>query len=317
MLRAGFIGAGGRSQSAHYPAVARLPDVDMIAVCELDETRLAQVTERYDIPHVYTDHRAMLAEVELDMVYCVMHEKWLFQPAMDCLRAGKHIFIEKPPGKNSDETRQLLDAAVDRNVYAMVGYQRRYTTVVREAMRRIRARGPVSHAVTTFNKKMLLERPEYTTTLWNDVTHVVDLLRYMVGSEPVEVTRYRDKFDSVDWNHYTALVRFASGATGVVFGNRASGGRVLSAELHGVGVGCYMKLPEEIDIREDDQQTVLQGWEINGDDPEDVPRYEGALAMHEHFVESIRNQTIPVSDLRDVIHTIRLVDWIETGQCPD
>ena len=317
MLRAGFIGAGGRSQSAHYPAVARLPDVEMTAVCELDETRLAQVTENYDFPHVYTDHRAMLAEVELDVVYCVMHEKWLLQPAMDCLHAGKHIFIEKPPGKNSDETRRLLDAAVERDVYAMVGYQRRYTTVVREAMRRVRAKGPVSHAVTTFNKKMLMDKPPYSTTLWDDVTHVVDLLRYMVGSEPVEVTRYRDKFDSVSWNHYTALVRFASGATGVVFGNRASGGRVISAELHGVGVGCYMKLPEEIDIREDDQQTVLQGWEINDDDPEDTPRYEGALAMHEHFVESVRNQTIPFSDLRDVIHTIRLVDWIETGECPD
>ena len=317
MLRAGFIGAGGRSQSAHYPAVERLPDVDMVAVCELDEARLAQVTERYDFPHVYTNHRAMLSEVELDVVYCVMHEKWLLQPALDCLRAGKHIFMEKPPGKDSGETRQLLDAAVEHDVYAMVGYQRRYTSVVREAMRRVRERGPVSLAVTTFNKKMLLDTPEYTTTLWNDVTHVVDLLRYMVRSEPVEVTRYRDKFDSVDWNHYTALVRFDSGATGVVFGNRASGGRVLSAELHGVGIGCYMKLPEEIDIREDDQQTVLQGWEINGDDPEDTPRYEGALAMHEHFVESVRNRTIPSSDLRDVIHTIRLVDWIETGHCPD
>ena len=317
MLRAGFIGAGGRSQSAHYPAVARLPDVEMTAVCELDETRLAQVTERYDFPHVYTDHRAMLAEVELDVVYCVMHEKWLLQPAMDSLRAGKHIFIEKPPGQNSDETRQLWDAAVAHDVYAMVGFQRRYTTVVREAMRRVHARGPVSHAVTTFNKKLFYDKPAVSTTLWDDVTHVVDLLRYIVGSEPVDVTRYRDKFDSVEWNHYTALVRFASGATGVVFGNRASGGRVLSAELHGVGVGCYMKLPEEIDIREDDQQTVLQGWEINGDDPEDVPRYEGALAMHEHFVESVRNHTTPVSDLRDVIHTIRLVDWIETGHCPD
>ncbi len=317
MLRAGFIGAGGRSQSAHYPAVERLPDVDMVAVCELDEARLAQVTERYDFPHVYTNHRAMLSEVELDVVYCVMHEKWLLQPALDCLRAGKHIFMEKPPGKNSGETRQLLDTAVEHDVYAMVGYQRRYTTVVREAMRRVHGKGPVSLAVTTFNKKMLFDKPGYSTTLWDDVTHVVDLLRYMVRSEPVEVTRYRDKFDSVDWNHYTALVRFDSGATGVVFGNRASGGRVLSAELHGVGIGCYLKLPEGIDIRDDDQQTVLQGWEINGDDPEDTPRYEGALAMHEHFVESVRNRTIPSSDLRDVIQTIRLVDWIETGHCPD
>ena len=47
MLKAGFIGAGGRSQGAHYPSVNRLKDyVEMVAVCELDEARLNQVAEK-------------------------------------------------------------------------------------------------------------------------------------------------------------------------------------------------------------------------------------------------------------------------------
>ena len=37
MLKAGFIGAGGRSQGAHYPNVNRLDNVEMVAACELDE----------------------------------------------------------------------------------------------------------------------------------------------------------------------------------------------------------------------------------------------------------------------------------------
>ncbi len=184
-------------------------------------------------------------------------------------------------------------------------------------MRRVLGRGQVSHAVTTFNKKLLFDKPQFSTTLWDDVTHVVDLLRFMVGSEPVEVTRYRDKFESVDWNHYTALVRFASGATGVVFGNRASGGRVLSAELHGVGIGCYMKLPEEIDIREDDQQTVLQAGRSTAMKRKTRPVTKARSPCTSTSLIPCATQTIPVSDLRDVIHTIRLVDWIETGHCPD
>ncbi len=316
MLRAGFIGAGGRSQGAHYPCVQRLDNVEMVAVCELDETRLNQMVEQYHFPHVFADHEKMLSSVELDVVYCIMHEKWILQPALDCLNAGKHILIEKPPGKNSDETRQLLDAAVENDVYAMVAFQRRYATVVREAMRRVKEKGPVSLATTTFNKQMLFDKPEYTTTLWNDVVHVVDLLRFMVDSEPVEVTRYRDKFDAVDWNHYTAMIRFANQATGVVFGNRASGGRVLRAELHGVGIGCYMNLPQEIDIHEDNEQCLMDAWEINGDDPNDISRYEGVLGMHEHFVDCVRNGKVPDSDLRDVIHSVALVDCIENGTQP-
>jgi predicted dehydrogenase len=183
-------------------------------------------------------------------------------------------------------------------------------------MRRVKEKGPVSLATTTFNKQMLFDKPEYTTTLWNDVVHVVDLLRFMVDSEPVEVTRYRDKFDAVDWNHYTAMIRFANQATGVVFGNRASGGRVLRAELHGVGIGCYMKLPQEIDIHEDNEQCLMDAWEINGDDPNDISRYEGVLAMHEHFVDCVLNGKVPDSDLRDVIHSVALVDCIENGTQP-
>ena len=44
MLKAGFNGAGGRSQGAHYPSVNRLEDdVEMLGACELDEEKLAQV----------------------------------------------------------------------------------------------------------------------------------------------------------------------------------------------------------------------------------------------------------------------------------
>ena len=313
MLKAGFIGAGGRGQSAHYPSVARLgDDVEMVAVCELDEERLAQVQDKYNFAHTFGDHRDMLEKLDLDIVYCVMNEKWLLQPALDCLQAGKHLFIEKPPGADSGETRQLLAASEANDVYVMVGLQRRFAAVTREAVRRVADKGPVSLATTTFNKQQLDgDGKEFTTTLWNDVVHIVDLLRYMAGGEASEVTAYRDCFGGDSRNHYTALVRFDNDSTGVVFGNRASGGRVLRSELHGVGIGCYMKIPEEIEIQEDNQRQVLSGWEVDGVDEKDVPRYEGALTMHEHFVDCVVNGKTPLTDLRDVIHSINLVDRIE------
>ena len=310
MLRAGFIGAGGRAQSAHYPSLERLDNVEMVAVCELDRERLDQVVENYHFEHTFTDHREMLASMDLDVVYCVMNEKWVLQPALDCLNAGVHIFIEKPPGASSDETQQMLETAVANQVYAMVGFQRRYAAVTREAMRRVAEKGPVSLVTTTFNKQMLGVE-EFTTTLWNDVCHVVDLLRYMAGGEPVEVTACQDRFGGAALNHYTALVRFDNQATGVVMGNRASGGRVLRSELHGVGLGCYMKIPQEIEIFEDNQSQTLGGWEVDGVDEDDVRRYEGTLTMHEHFVDCVLNNKVPISDLRDVIHSIHLVDRIE------
>ena len=313
MLKAAFIGAGNRSQKAHYPNIHRLEqDVEMSAVCELDEKRLDQVAKKYEFGQTFTDHKKMLDEVDLDVIYCVMNEKWILQTAIDCMNAGKHIFIEKPPGANLQETEQLLEAAVSNDVYAMVGFQRRYTAITREAMRVVSEKGPVSSVVTTFNKQMLGgDGNEFTSTLWNDVCHIVDLTRYMAGGEPTEVTVYQDKFGSDSYNNYTALVRYENNVTGTIFGNRASGGRVIRSELHGVGIGCYMKIPEEIEIHENNKVRTLGGWEIDGGTKEDVDSYEGALTMHRHFVDCINNNQVPNSDLRDVIHSIRLVDQLE------
>ena len=312
MLKAGFIGAGPRAMSAHYPSVYRLDEVERVAVCELDQSKLEAAAAKYSIPSIFTDHGEMLDSVDLDIVYCVMNEKWLLQPALDCLKAGKHLFIEKPPGADSEETRQLLAAAEANDVYVMVGLQRRFAAVTREAVRRVADKGPVSLATTTFNKQQLGgDGKEFSTTLWNDVVHIVDLLRYMAGGEASEVTAYRDCFGGESRNHYTALIRFDNGSTGDVFGNRASGGRVLRSELHGVGIGCYMKIPEEIEILEDNKRRVLRGWEVDGVDEKDVPRYEGTLTMHEHFVDCVVNGKTPLTDLRDVIHSIDLVDRIE------
>ena len=313
MLKAAFIGAGNRSQKAHYPNVHRLEqDVEMSAVCELDEERLDQVAKKYEFPQTFTDHKKMLDDVDLDVIYCVMNEKWILQTAIDCMNAGKHIFIEKPPGANLQETEQLLEAAVSNDVYAMVGFQRRYTAITREAMRVVSEKGPVSSVVTTFNKQMLGgDGNEFTSTLWNDVCHIVDLTRYMAGGEPTEVTVYQDKFGSDSYNNYTALVRFENNVTGTIFGNRASGGRVIRSELHGVGIGCYMKIPDEIEIHENNKVRTLGGWEIDGGTKEDVDSYEDALTMHRHFVDCINNNQVPNSDLRDVIHSIRLVDQLE------
>ena len=86
-------------------------------------------------------------------------------------------------------------------------------------MRLVAAKGPVSLATTTFNKQLPQRADEFTTTLWNDLVHIVDLLRYMAGGEPVEVTAYQDKFGGEGFDHYTALVRFDNRATGVMFGN--------------------------------------------------------------------------------------------------
>lgn len=311
MLKVGFIGAGRRAQGGHYPCVNRLGGVTIEAVAELDENRMKQVVETYNIPRTFTDYGTMLNQVDLDVVYIIMGETLVTRPAIDCMNAGKHVFVEKPTGANTNESQDLLNAAVRNNVYCMVGYQRRYTAVTQEAMRRVKENGPATLAVGEFHK-LLREGPGATSTLWNDGCHVVDLVRYMVASSVVEVHAYQDSHASTWPNCYNGLIRFANNAVGIVTANRSSGARYLRAELHGLGVAAYMQIPERMEIYEDNSgPEILTGAQICGTDPSDAIRYEGTLEMHSHFAQCIHNGETPCSDIRDVIKTSHLVDQLE------
>lgn len=309
MLKVAFVGAGGRGQSAHYPSVSRLEDVSIEAVAEQDDSRMQTVVEKYSIPRSFEDYRKMLETVDLDIVYCIMNEKWVTPIAIDCMNAGKHIAIEKPPGQNAAETQQMLDAAVANDVYCMVTYQRRYGAVTREAMRLVAERGPATLAIGEFHKPGDPDADDMSS-MWNDICHVTDLVRHMIGSEVVEVSAYQDAQENGAKNVFNGLIRFANNAIAIVSGNRCSGGRVLRSELHGRGVGCYMMhMPKQIEICEDGKdRRIVPGWELTGTNPQDEPAYEGVLAMHQHFVDCVRNGETPCSDIRDVIQSSHLVE---------
>ena len=227
------------------------------------------------------------------------------------MNAGKHIAVEKPPGMNAKETQAMLDAAVKNEVYCLVTYQRRYSAIVKEAMRLVKERGQPTLAIGEFHKRGDPEK-ENMASMWNDVCHMADLVRYMAGSEVVEITTYQDGQENGAKNIFNGLIRFENHAVGIVSGNRCSGGRVLRAEFHGRGVGCYMMhIPKQIEIMEDGAPPrIVPGWELSGNDEQDTASYEGVLAMHQHFVDCVRDGVIPNSDIRDVIHTSNLVEQL-------
>ena len=162
-----------------------------------------------------------------------------------------------------------------------------------------------------FHKNLLGEEPPETGTLWQDICHVVDLVRFMAGSEPVEVTAYQDAHGTTWPNSYNGLIRFANDAVGIVTGNRASGGRELRSELHGVGVGCYMRIPDQIEVLQDNgEPNVIAAAELCDEPPADTLDIDGTAAMHRHFAECVRNGVTPSSDIRDVIKTSHLVDQL-------
>ena len=312
MFKLAFVGAGRRAQSAHYPTVNRVENSTIEAVAELDEIRMGEVVDEYDIPRTFGDYREMIEVVDPDVVYIVMGQEVMTSIAVECMNAGKHVFIEKPAGASPEESNQLLESAKSNDVICAVGYQRRFASVTTEAMKLVKEKGGATLAVGEFHKNLLGTPEPIRSTMWDDICHIVDLVRFMVGSEVKELHGFRDMNGSNWINDYSALIKFESGATGALLANRSSGGRTLRAELHGIGIGCYMQIPEQIEIFQDNSNPViLTGGSINKSDAGRVHNYDGTMEMHNHLISSIQKGQIQINDIRDVVHTSNLVASIE------
>ena len=319
VLNVGFIGAGGRAMAGHYPAVARLHEQGVVrlrAICELNEDRLKKAGDRYGVADRYTDHHKMLAEAGLDAVYVIMQPQFVVPIVLDCVAAGKHVLVEKPPANSIGELETMLAAAERHNRVTAVCFQRRYAPVAQEVRRLILERGPVTMCIGEFHKNMLNAKgPSLgVSTLLDDIIHAADFVRYMCGGDAVETHAFQDRFFA-DWkNCYNGLVRFSSGAVGIISGNRSSGARVLRFEVHGRGIGAEIDMPNSARIwgvegAEPGKPLVITGAQLVGSDEE--LEYEGTLHVHRDFVESIAAGRQPLTSFRDCLGTMRLIEAME------
>jgi predicted dehydrogenase len=111
-IRTAVIGAGGIANAVHLPALAQIHQCRIVAVCDLLEERARQAADRYAVPGVYTSHRQMLDTEHPDAVFVLVRPDETFRVTLDCLRAGCHVMVEKPPGVTRYQAETLARAAV-------------------------------------------------------------------------------------------------------------------------------------------------------------------------------------------------------------
>ncbi len=126
-LRVGIIGTGGIANGKHMPNLAKCPEVEMVAFCDIVEERAVQAAEKYGVEgaQVYTDYKELLKDKSIDVVH-VCTPNWIHaEQSIAALNAGKHVMCEKPMAKTSAEAQAMLDAAKRSGKKLTIGYQNR------------------------------------------------------------------------------------------------------------------------------------------------------------------------------------------------
>lgn len=123
-LRVGIIGLGiGRSHIRGYQSH---PGAEVVAIADLDETRLKVSGDEYKIAGRYRDAQEMLAKEKLDLVSVCTPNKFHKPLALAALDAGCHVLCEKPMAMNTAEAREMLAAAKRTRKRVMINFSYRF-----------------------------------------------------------------------------------------------------------------------------------------------------------------------------------------------
>ncbi len=114
-IRMGFIGTGGMGMSRLRGFLSH-PDVEAVAVCDLDSTRADQAAaqilkDRNSKAEIYRDYRKLLQAKDIDAVCIATPDHWHALPAVQACQAGKDVFVEKPLSYSIGEGRAMVRAA--------------------------------------------------------------------------------------------------------------------------------------------------------------------------------------------------------------
>ena len=139
MLRIAIVGCG-KVADQHLHAIHRIPDCEIVALCDREPLMATQLGERCGVSACFSDAPEMLQSVRPDVVHITTPPQSHYSVAADCLKAGSHVYVEKPFAITAGEAESLIELAEDRGLKATVGHNYQFTLEMLE-MRRLVKKG--------------------------------------------------------------------------------------------------------------------------------------------------------------------------------
>jgi predicted dehydrogenase len=339
-LGAGVIGTGNRGSADLQSAMAQ-SGVKINALCDIKPDRLDKAASMASAhnPATFKDYRDMLAKSNIDAVIiatpCDLH----VEMAIAALKAGKHVYCEKPAGINPQSIQQLVNAARASNRVFQIGQQMRSIGRLRRTIEKVQEGAIGDVIMVKAQRHASADLPhDSSSNDWffdakrsGDVivemsVHNLDVCNWVIGSHPERAAGFggallwkNDPPGRTNMDGYTLSYEYANGVklsyTQVFFHPRGMAGNGQTNFVYGTKGGVDLDTATAYGLERNAQPVVLA---------EKVQ--EDRHAHMAAFIESIRTGKKPPADItiaataaltailgRDSIYRKQVLTWESLG----
>jgi len=285
-IKTAVIGVGHLGQ-AHARVHASLEQAELVAVCDIDESRGSAIAERHATRSV-RDYRELLDQVEAVSVATptVSHH----EIARAFLEAGVHVLVEKPIARTLDEADEMISVAESKNLILQVGHIERFNPAFVALSARVeRPRFFEAHRMAVFTPRSL-----DIDVVMDLMVHELDIIASLVKSEVVKIDAVGVPILTPKIDLANVRLEFADGCVANITASRVSGERL--RKLRVFQPNEYFSL----DYAEQQVGTLkLTPPKTAGELPEIgaggllIEKREPLLVEIESFVAAVQSRTAP------------------------
>jgi predicted dehydrogenase len=295
-IRLAVLGAGSFARDVHLPNLQRHADQFKIeAIVTRHGPAAVATARRVGARTAATDYQEVLADPAVEAVLIATRHHLHAEMVGEALRAGKHVFVEKPLALTEEEL-DALEKLVDELLTSptgcpvvFVGFNRRYSSYAARLRELVAQRSGPLHLSYRMNAGYVppehwIHSVEGGGRVLGEACHILDLFRFLVGAPAVEVwaTGVRGaRRDVPPTDNFTATIRYAEGSVCTLL-YTAQGGQGLpkeAMEVHGDGRSFLL-----------DDYRRLQGFSTKLDfwtRKQEKGHYEELTAFHRAIAGSL------------------------------
>ena len=306
----------GRISVNHIQAALN-NNLEIVGICDLLKERMQEKKEMFpDIKdvHEYTDYIEMIEKEKPELVAIATESGKHAKIALDCIRHGINVIIEKPIALSMHDAKEIIEEAKKYNVKVCANHQNRFNKAIQKMRHAIEEDkfGKLFHATAhiCWNRgKQYYDQAPWRGTweqdggaLMNQCIHDIDLLRWMMGNEVDEVYAYTDRLnhDYIDAEDLgVALVKFKNGSYGMIEGTTNVYPKNLEETLYIFGENGTAKAGGS-------SVNKLEVWRFDGEDEQaalDEFSEEhknvyglGHTPLYADMIDAIKNNRAPYVD---------------------
>tara|TARA_B100000674_G_scaffold56903_1_gene39617 strand:- start:32852 stop:34996 length:2145 start_codon:yes stop_codon:yes gene_type:complete len=232
LLNVGLVGAGNFTKSVILPNLKKVGNSNLVGLCTATGVSAHSTGNKHEFKYITTDYQELLSHDEINTVFITTRHDDHGQKVLNSLKAGKHVFVEKPLAIYEHELEEIKSFYSDsaEKPILQVGYNRRFAPLVQEMQKTIKGL-PVSinYRVNAgvIPKDVWIQDPEVGGgRIIGEVCHFIDTCTYLADALPESVFAAcvtKPDQSIPDEDNVTISIKYSNGSTAVInyyaFGN--------------------------------------------------------------------------------------------------